>query len=141
MDNSDILINVINECVEKALQKSNIPTKTMGTVTSVTEDNTKATVKIGGFDSVFELINKSGEVLSEGDSVFVESIGGNLTNGFISERFGIGRNILNAPNNRYIGAGGAINMNNSDIINANCIYMNDEAETGEGIMFLKQGRR
>lgn len=90
MDNSDILINVINECIEKALQKSNIPTKTMGTVTDVTKDNTAAQVKIGGFDTSFNLINKSGESLAEGDNVFVESIGGNLTNGFISEKFGKG---------------------------------------------------
>ena len=41
--------------------------------------------------------------------------------------------------NKYLSAGGAINMNNSDIINANCIYMNDEAEGHEGINFLKQG--
>lgn len=40
--------------------------------------------------------------------------------------------------NKYLSAGGAINMNNSDIINANCIWMNDEAEGHEGINFLKQ---
>lgn len=90
MDNSDILINVINECVEKALQKSNILTKTMGTVISLTEDNTRAKVKVGGFDTSFELLNKTGEILSIDDKVFIESINGNLTNGFISEKFGIG---------------------------------------------------
>lgn len=40
--------------------------------------------------------------------------------------------------NKYLSAGGAINMNNSDIVNANCIYMNDEATEHEGINFLKQ---
>lgn len=49
----------------------------------------------------------------------------------------LGKIIL--PANKYLSAGGAINMNNSDIINANCIYMNDEAEGHEGINFLKQG--
>lgn len=139
MDNSDILINIINECIEKVLQKSNIPTKTMGNVTYVTGDNSKATVKIGGFDTTFELINKSGEYLSVGDSVFVESIGGNLTNGFISERFSTGYDKpLKFPADKYISSGGAINMNNSDIVNVNSIYINDEATGHEGINFLKQ---
>lgn len=43
--------------------------------------------------------------------------------------------------NQYGPAGGAINLNNSDIINANCIWMNDESTGHEGINFLKQRRR
>lgn len=111
MENSDILINVINECVEKALQKSNIPTKTMGTVISLTEDNTRAKVKVGGFDTSFELLNKTGEILSIDDKVFIESINGNLTNGFISERFGEARWIESNGLPTYVNTGGVVDLN------------------------------
>lgn len=43
------------------------------------------------------------------------------------------------PEDKYASSGGAINMRNSDIVNANGIYMNDESEGHEGINFLKQG--
>ena len=41
--------------------------------------------------------------------------------------------------NQYGPTGGAINLRNSDIINANCIWMQDEATAHEGINFLKEG--
>lgn len=40
--------------------------------------------------------------------------------------------------NQYGPINGAINLKNSDIINANCIWMNDESTGKEGINFLKQ---
>ena len=43
------------------------------------------------------------------------------------------------PEDKWASSGGAINMRNSDIVNANGIYMNDESEGHEGINFLKQG--
>lgn len=44
------------------------------------------------------------------------------------------------PTNKYLENGVApLDMNNSDIINANGIYMNDECSDTEGINFLKQG--
>lgn len=44
------------------------------------------------------------------------------------------------PEDKWVSSGGAINMRNSDIVNANGIWMNDEADSAsEGILFLKQG--
>ena len=43
------------------------------------------------------------------------------------------------PEDKWASSGGAINMRNADIVNANGIYMNDESEGHEGINFLKQG--
>ena len=44
------------------------------------------------------------------------------------------------PEDKFASSGGAINMRNSDIVNANSICMGDEADSAsEGILFLKQG--
>lgn len=44
------------------------------------------------------------------------------------------------PEGKWVSSGGAIDMRNSDIVNANSILMNDEADSAsEGILFLKQG--
>lgn len=41
---------------------------------------------------------------------------------------------------KYLSSGGALSMNNSDIVDINGIFMNDESDSnGEGINFLKQG--
>lgn len=88
MDKSDVLLGIIDDRCKKALKEANIPSKIVGTVVKVDSKNKKIDVKIAGYDTVFTLLNKSGEILSEGDNVFVESIKDNLTNGYISERFG-----------------------------------------------------
>ena len=88
MNNSDILIDIINDCVNKQIKKSNIPTKIIGRVMSVSDNGEEANVSIAGDDTIVTLLNKTGEVLKVGDNVFIESVNGNLTNGFISERFG-----------------------------------------------------
>lgn len=46
---------------------------------------------------------------------------------------------LQFPENQYLSGKPAINLRNSDITNANSIYMNDEATDHEGINFLKEG--
>lgn len=44
------------------------------------------------------------------------------------------------PEGKLASSGGAIDMRNSDIVNTNSIWMNDEADSAsEGILFLKQG--
>lgn len=43
------------------------------------------------------------------------------------------------PENQYISGKPAINLRNSDIVRANCIWMNDESTGKEGINFLKEG--
>lgn len=88
MDKSDVLLGIIDDRCKKALKEANIPSKIVGTVVKVDSKNKKIDVKIAGYDTVFTLLNKSGEILSEGDNVFVESVKDNLTNGYISERFG-----------------------------------------------------
>lgn len=91
MDKSDVLLGIIDDRCRKALKEANIPSKIVGTVVKVDSKNKKIDVKIAGYDTVFTLLNKSGEILSEGDNVFVESVKDNLTNGYISERFGEAR--------------------------------------------------
>ena len=63
----------------------------------------------------------------------VTQLGGTVSNDFEVK----GKLIM--PEDKWASSGGAINMRNSDIVNANGIYMNDESEGHEGINFLKQG--
>lgn len=64
----------------------------------------------------------------------VTQLGGAVSNDFEIK----GKLIM--PEDKWASAGGAINMRNSDIVNANSIWMNDEADSAsEGILFLKQG--
>lgn len=64
----------------------------------------------------------------------VTQLGGTVSNDFEVK----GKLIM--PEDKWASAGGAINMRNSDIVNANSIWMSDEADSAsEGILFLKQG--
>lgn len=48
-------------------------------------------------------------------------------------------NVIHIADNNYLSEGGyGLNMHNSDIVQTNAIYMNDESTTYEGIGFLKQ---
>ena len=58
--------------------------------------------------------------------------------GTVSDNFEV-KGKVRMPEDKWASSGGAINMRNSDIVNANGIYMNDESEGHEGINFLKQG--
>ena len=58
--------------------------------------------------------------------------------GTVSDDFEVKGKLI-MPEDKWASSGGAINMRNSDIVNANGIYMNDESEGHEGINFLKQG--
>lgn len=87
--NAEILLNIIDQRCKKILKQSNVISKIVGKIVEVSPDNTKASVKFAGDNNVFGLLNKTGEKLNIGDNVFVESIKDNLTNGFISEKFGV----------------------------------------------------
>ena len=64
----------------------------------------------------------------------VTQLGGTVSNDFEVK----GKLIM--PEDKWASSGGAIDMRNSDIVNANSIWMNDEADSAsEGILFLKQG--
>ena len=60
----------------------------LGKVTVVQSDNKKANVVIAGENTSFTFLNKTGEVLSIGDSVYIRSYGDNITNGYIDLRLG-----------------------------------------------------
>lgn len=85
---SEKLIKIIDERIEKKLSKSNFITKFTGIVTEVSGDNRNLKVKLAGTDTIFSFLNKTGEKVSVGEGVKIESIGGNLSAGFVSERFG-----------------------------------------------------
>lgn len=80
------LIKIIDSRVESKLSKTS--TKFPAKVVSVLSSS-QSVVKLSNDDKEITFLNKTGEVLSVGDSVFIETIDGDLTGGFISERFGI----------------------------------------------------
>lgn len=86
MKESDEIISIIDSRIEKFFQAKNISSKFSGKVISV--DGNFATVRITGNEVDMKFLNKSGETLSAGDSVYIEAIGGNLTNGIIQYKFG-----------------------------------------------------
>lgn len=86
MNSSDELIKIIDSRIEKFFQNKNISIEYSGKVISVSGNY--ATVKISGYDTEFRFLNKTGEILNSGDSVYVKAIGGKLTNGIISYKFG-----------------------------------------------------
>lgn len=86
MTESDEIISIIDRRIEKFFQMYNISSKFSGKVISV--DGNFATVHVTGNNVDMKFLNKSGSVLSPGDSVYIEAIGGNLTNGIIQYKFG-----------------------------------------------------
>lgn len=85
---SEKLIKIIDERIEKKLAQTNFVTKYVGIVVGVSSDNATITVTIAGYDTRFTFPNKTGEVLSVGDGVKIECNNGQLTGGYISEKFG-----------------------------------------------------
>ena len=57
-------------------------------VTAVEYNQLRATVKFPADDATFTFLNKCGEKLSVGDSVYIYAPEGDLTTGYISLRFG-----------------------------------------------------
>lgn len=82
MSESKHLIEIIDSRIQKE------KTQYAATVISVENGGKKATVVFpnSGMQAVF--LNKSNEILTPGDCVYVYSNSGDLTNGFISYRFG-----------------------------------------------------
>lgn len=98
---SEKLIKIIDERIEKKLAKTNFVTKYVGIVKYVSNDNTAVAVTIAGYDTLFTFLNKTGEVLSVGDSVKIECNNGQLTGGYVTEKFGQST-ILTRARNIYI---------------------------------------
>ena len=57
-------------------------------VVGVSEDNKVVTVSFPGAKNTYDFYNKSTEILTKGDSVYVTSNDGDLVNGYVSTRFG-----------------------------------------------------
>ena len=87
MNYSDELINIIDSRIEKYFQKNNISIDYPAKVISVSGNY--ANVKISGYETEFKFLNKSGQTLEPDDNVYIKAIGGKLTNGIISYKFGI----------------------------------------------------
>lgn len=76
------LLDVIDDRTNK------LPETYSGTVTSVVVGNKRANVKLSGYDTEFNFLNKSKETLSIGDGVLIRAINGNLSNAYIEIRYG-----------------------------------------------------
>lgn len=66
----------------------NNKTERVAKIIAVSEDRKIATVSFPNTKNTFEIYNKTNERLEEGDSVYVSSNDGSLTNGYVSTRFG-----------------------------------------------------
>lgn len=86
---SNNFFKIIDERIERYMKthSSNIVYKYAAIVTGFEDGKVK--VKIPCYEMCeFRFLNKSGVQLAVNDSVFIETVGNNLTNGFISEKFG-----------------------------------------------------
>lgn len=101
MGDAEKLVKIIDERVLKNIPQ-NIVYRTSMIVTSVTADYSKASVQIPGDTSEYTLLNKTGIVLTVGDSVIVESTGTNLNNGLIVHKFGSNTNEVEISNYRTV---------------------------------------
>lgn len=82
------LLFIIDERIKKIVNSMGFVVKYTGIVTSITNDNSQANVKIAGYDTEFTFLNKSGEFLAIGNGVKIETDSSGLSGGWISERFG-----------------------------------------------------
>lgn len=85
------MIKLIDERIAKYMQANNkhIVYKYAAIITGFNSKTQKYTVKLPCYNTEFLLLNKSNSTLSIGDSVFIEAIGNNFTNAYISEKFGV----------------------------------------------------
>lgn len=81
-------IALIDARIKKGIQEALVSKYYPATVLSVGVDNKTATVQITGYDDEFTLLNKTGELLAEGENVFVQAINNMMSNGIIAIRFG-----------------------------------------------------
>lgn len=88
MTESETLLRLIQQEVRRCISNErNIVRKYPAVVTDVLSDG-RIEVELYEGETPYLFLNKTGVSLVKGDSVFVEAVGNNLTNGFISEKFG-----------------------------------------------------
>lgn len=81
--------SVIEEIVKAELKKQKIPTFVSAVIHSVNQDGTVNVYLPPNKDNIItKLLNKSGETLSDGDSVEVMTKGGNLSNAWVMVKHG-----------------------------------------------------
>ena len=80
----------INKLLNDSKQNSKSISYTYGTVLSYNSDTCKAVVSLGEYNNAEKaFINKSGELLSVGDNVWIYYRGGGINSGYIAIRNGI----------------------------------------------------
>lgn len=84
------LVKLIDKRIQKYFQEHPVNRYYPAKVVEVLENGKRAKVRLASGDKgvPMEFYNKTNETLLAGDSVFVDAIGGNLTNGVIAYRFG-----------------------------------------------------
>lgn len=112
MDCSNELISIIDTRINKVIRNNKISAKYSATVVDVGPNDVG--VVISGDDKVMRFLNQSGSSLSNGDNVYVEAIGGDLTNGVITNKFGVRSDI---GGNSYVNQNILINWDFSTPIN------------------------
>ncbi len=109
------LIGVIKKVVNDMMPKK---TKYPGTITAVSASGKRADVRLAGTDQIFNFLNKTHETISVGDNVMVTAIDGNLSNGYISLRFGEARELIAAIiDEETAGNGGKLSSDHSHLTN------------------------
>lgn len=87
-DQAKSLLDLIDNRIEKKLAEAGISRYIPASVISVSDTGKSALVIYRTDESRHELLNKTGETLSQGDSVLVEFISGESSNAIIRIRFG-----------------------------------------------------
>lgn len=89
MSDSQVLLDIIDARVKKIINENKLLKQYCGVITSYILDgngnvvHNKYQVRLLGDDTVFTFLNKSGEVLSVGDYVYVQTVGTDLNTGVI----------------------------------------------------------
>lgn len=85
MDSTKLLLEVIDKRIDAYIKNSNLVTRNIGKIVSVSGN--KAQVTLLGYDSIFTFPYRPYLTdLKEGDNVFIESKIGNLSTGIITDK-------------------------------------------------------
>lgn len=90
MNNQDLqnFLNIIDGRIKKCINENKLLKQYCGVVTEEVSDSKSAKYKVRllGDNTTFTFLNKTGEVLSKGDYVYVQTVGTDLTTGVIMYR-------------------------------------------------------
>lgn len=82
-----IFLNIIDGRIKKYINENKLLKQYCGKVTGLIQGN-KYSVKLLGYDTEFTFLNKSGETLTIGDYVYIQTIGTDLNTGVIIYKAG-----------------------------------------------------